>query len=94
VTPEPPEHLAVAGSRSERLTTSKSPRLRQAAGKGTDLDIADTSAKLDMVRAQVETTNAAYGKVRRALEVLLGRYPAAEVEAAMRLPPLPPPVTT
>jgi multidrug efflux system outer membrane protein len=67
-------------------------KIRRGAGKDTDLDIADTSAKLDMARAQVETTRAAYGEAQRALEVLLGRYPAAEVEAALVPPRLPPPV--
>jgi multidrug efflux system outer membrane protein len=67
-------------------------KIRQGAGKDTDLDIADTSAKLDMARAQVETTRAAYGEAQRALEVLLGRYPAAGVEAALVPPRLPPPV--
>jgi multidrug efflux system outer membrane protein len=66
-------------------------KIRQAAGKDTELNIADTSAKLDMARAQVQTANAAYGEARRALEVLLGRYPAAEIEAALVPPPLPPP---
>lgn len=67
-------------------------KVRQAAGKDTNLDIADTSAKLDMAHAQVETTRAAYGEAQRALEVLLGRYPDAEIKAALAPPPLPPPV--
>ncbi len=67
-------------------------KVRRAAGKDTDLDIADTSAKLDMARAGVESSSAAYGEARRALEVLLGRYPATELKAAVALPALPPPV--
>jgi NodT family efflux transporter outer membrane factor (OMF) lipoprotein len=64
--------------------------IRRKAGKDTDLNIADTRAKLEMAHAQVQTASAAYGEAHRALEVLLGRYPAAEIEAAGRLPPLPP----
>jgi NodT family efflux transporter outer membrane factor (OMF) lipoprotein len=67
-------------------------KVRRAAGKDSDLNIADTSAKLDMARAGVQSSSAAYGEARRALEVLLGRYPAAELEAAVSLPALPPPV--
>lgn len=67
-------------------------KIRRAAGKDSDLDIADTSAKLDSAKAQVEVAQAAYGESRRALEVLLGRYPAAEIEAAADFPALPPPV--
>jgi len=66
-------------------------KIRRHAGKDTDLDVADTSAKLDAANAQVETARAAYGESRRALEVLIGRYPAAEIEAAVALPALPPP---
>ena len=68
-------------------------KVRRAAGKDTDLNIADTSAKLDMAWAGVQSSSAAYGEARRALEVLLGRYPAAELEVAVALPALPPPVT-
>jgi len=67
--------------------------VRRKAGKDTDLDVADTSTKLELARAQVQTASAAYGEARRALEVLLGRYPAAEIEAAVKLPHLPPLVT-
>jgi NodT family efflux transporter outer membrane factor (OMF) lipoprotein len=67
-------------------------KVRRAAGRDSDLDVADTSAKLDFARAQVEAARQAYGEARRALEVLLGRYPGAELEAAAAFPPLPPPV--
>ena len=69
-------------------------KIRRAAGKDSDLDVADTSAKLDAANAQVEVAQAAYGEARRALEVLLGRYPAAEIEAATAFPALPPPAAT
>ena len=66
-------------------------RIRRAAGRDTDLDVAHTSALLDMAKAGVEKAGAAYGEARRALEVLLGRYPAAELAAASDFPALPPP---
>ncbi len=66
-------------------------KIRRAAGKDSDLDVADTSTKLALAQAQVETTRAAYDEARRALEVLLGRYPSTEIEAAVRFPALPPP---
>lgn len=66
-------------------------QFRQSAGKSTDLDVVDTSAKLALARAQIQVARAAYGEARRALEVLLGRYPAAEIEAAAVFPALPPP---
>jgi multidrug efflux system outer membrane protein len=34
-----------------------------------------------------------YSEARRTLEVLIGRYPAAELEVAETFAPLPPPVT-
>lgn len=74
---------------SELLGLVKIPR---AAGKDTDLDIADTSAKLDMARAGVQSSSIAHGEARRALEILLGRYPATDLKAASTLPALPPPV--
>jgi len=64
---------------------------RRTAGKDTDLNVADTKAKLSMARAQVEVAHAAYGEVQRGLETILGRYPATEIEAATTLPSLPPP---
>ncbi|MBL8540084.1 MAG: TolC family protein [Betaproteobacteria bacterium] len=67
-------------------------KIRRAAGKVSDLDVVDTQANLDAAHAQVELARAAYGEAQRALEVLLGRYPAAEIEAARAFPALPPPV--
>jgi outer membrane protein, multidrug efflux system len=67
-------------------------RIRRSAGKDSDLDVVDVRAKLETARSQLEATREAYGEVRRALEVLLGRYPAAELEVAPSYPHLPPPV--
>jgi len=66
-------------------------RIRHTAGKSSELDVVDARARLESAQSQLEAARDAYGKARRALEVLLGRYPAAEIEAAAVYPPLPPP---
>jgi NodT family efflux transporter outer membrane factor (OMF) lipoprotein len=68
--------------------------IRRSAGKDSDLDVADTRAKLESAMSQVEMARQSYGEARRALEVLLGRYPAAEIEAAATYPLLPVPPAT
>ena len=67
--------------------------IRRAAGKDTDLDVYDIRAKLASAMSEVESARESYGEARRALEVLLGRYPAAEIEVAATYPLLsaPPP---
>lgn len=55
---------------------------RQTSGKGTDLDVADVSAKLAAAQSDLEGVLQSYGEARRSLEVLLGRYPAAEIAIA------------
>lgn len=67
---------------------------RRVAGKDSDLDVADTRAKLQSAQSEVEAAREAYGDARRALEVLLGRYPAAEIEVATFYPLLGTPPTT
>ncbi len=62
--------------------------VRRRAGKDTDLDVAETNAKLESARASVEAARATFDKARRALEQLLGRYPSAEIAAATDYPPL------
>ena len=52
----------------------------------------DARAKLETAQSELEAARESYGEARRALEVLLGRYPAAEIEVAAAYPPLPPPV--
>lgn len=69
-------------------------RLRQAAGKGTDLDVVDTRAKVEAAKSSEELARQAYDTIRRALELLLGRYPAAEIKIAAAYPHLPPPPAT
>jgi len=67
-------------------------RARRSAGKDSDLDLVDVRAKLETAQSELETAREAYGDVRRALEVLLGRFPAAEIAVAPAYPHLPPPV--
>lgn len=69
-------------------------KARRAAGKDTDLNVVDMQANVDSALASVEAARQSYGDVRRSLEVLLGRYPGAEIEAAIRYPADPPPITT
>ena len=64
--------------------------VRRSAGKDSDLDVVDVRAKLETAQSQLEQAREAYGEARRILEVLLGRYPAAELEVASAYPQLPP----
>ena len=67
-------------------------KIRQVAGRTSELDVVDARARLETAQSELEAARNTYGKARRALEVLLGRYPAAEIEAASVYPPLPPAV--
>ena len=57
-------------------------KIRQAAGKGSELDVVDARARLETAQSELEAARNTYGRARRALEMLLGRYPAAEIETA------------
>ena len=61
---------------------------RRQAGKDSDLDVVDVRAKLKTAMSEVEQARQSYGEARRALEVLLGRYPVAEIEVAATYPAL------
>jgi outer membrane protein, multidrug efflux system len=65
-------------------------QVRRSAGKDSDLDVVDVRAKLETAQSEAERARESYGEARRALEVLLGRYPAAEIEVAALYPALPP----
>lgn len=65
---------------------------REDAGKVSDLDVAQASANLNDAQSERAKAQGAYGEARRALELLLGRYPAAEIAIAQTFAPLPPPV--
>jgi multidrug efflux system outer membrane protein len=66
-------------------------QIRTDYGKVSDLDLAFMRSKLESSRSDLESARAAQGEARRGLEVLLGRYPAAEIQTAAQFPPLPPP---
>ena len=59
---------------------------RRRAGKVSDLDVVDMQARLEQAQGDVQAARQAYGDSRRALELLLGRYPAAEIEVARAYP--------
>jgi outer membrane protein, multidrug efflux system len=65
--------------------------IRRSAGKDSDLNVVVTTAKLETANGSVEAARRGYGEARRALEVLLGRYPGAEIQAAAVFGFLPPP---
>lgn len=65
-------------------------KIRRAAGKDSDLDVVDVRANVESAQSALEAAREAYGEARRPLEVLLGRYPAAEIETAANFAPLPP----
>lgn len=67
-------------------------RIRRAAGKVADLDVAEASANLNSAESELRIAESSCREAQRNLEVLLGRYPGAELEIAATLPPLPPPV--
>jgi len=67
-------------------------KVRRAAGKVADLDVAEASFQLDEAQNQLSVAQGLYSEARRTLEVLVGRYPAAELEVAETFAHLPPPV--
>jgi NodT family efflux transporter outer membrane factor (OMF) lipoprotein len=64
-------------------------QIRRSAGKDSDLDVVDVRAKLETAQSEVVRERERYDEARRALEVLLGRYPAAEIDVAAAYPALP-----
>ncbi|MGB5590514.1 MAG: TolC family protein, partial [Gammaproteobacteria bacterium] len=67
--------------------------LRRDSGKDTDLNVADMKAQLAVARSQLARARQNFGEARRSLEILLGRYPAAEIKVAASYPQLPPPAS-
>jgi NodT family efflux transporter outer membrane factor (OMF) lipoprotein len=65
---------------------------RQRIGKGDGYDAALARADAETFRDTVEQLNLAREQALRALEALVGRYPAADVEVATQLAPAPGPV--
>lgn len=77
------EMLAV----SEQLTSLGRDRLR--VGVGDEYDVALAQANVESFRDTARSLALAYANALRALEMLVGRYPAAAVEVAAALPPWP-----
>lgn len=75
---------------AERLATIA--RDRERVGRGDAMEVANAQANVETYRDTLRQLEFAYRQSVRALEVLLGRYPAAELEAPEALPPMPPPV--
>jgi NodT family efflux transporter outer membrane factor (OMF) lipoprotein len=75
---------------SQELVVLAEKRLQ--VGPGNRQDVALARANLATVQEAAEQVNLAHTQSLRALELLLGRYPAAELEARHDLPPLPGPV--
>ena len=67
-------------------------KVRHAAGKVSDLDVAESSAALSEAQSELRRLQAADYEARRALELLLSRYPSAEISVARDFTPTPPPV--
>ncbi len=65
---------------------------RQRVGKGDGYDTALARANLESLRDTVEKLRLSQGQALRALEVLVGRYPAADVEVSTQLVKPPGPV--
>jgi NodT family efflux transporter outer membrane factor (OMF) lipoprotein len=67
-------------------------KLRLKSGIGGEQDVAQAQANLGQYRDSLRQIQLARTQALRALEVLLGRYPSAEVQTAARLPDMPGPV--
>src|SRR4030095_5891609 len=67
-------------------------RERERVGRGDQYDVALSGANLQTLRDALRQAEVAYAQAQRALEALLGRYPAAALEAPPRFASLPPPV--
>lgn len=65
-------------------------KLRRAAGKVSDLDVAEIGASVNAAQSQLRAFQMADNEIRRVLELLLGRYPAAEIEVAEQYATVPP----
>jgi len=77
---------------SEMLVKLSADRLR--VGAGNDLDVTQARINLQNFRDSALQVDYALAQSRRALELLLGRYPAAEIALPVELPELPPSAAT
>lgn len=65
---------------------------RERVGRGDTFDVAVSGANVETLRDALRQADLAYVQAQRALEALLGRYPAAALEAPPRFAALPAPV--
>ena len=72
---------------SEQLAALARDRLR--IGSGDEYDVATAQVSVESLRDTVRTLDLAYSNALRALETLIGRYPAALVAVAAQLPAWP-----
>ncbi len=75
---------------AESLQRIAQDRLR--VGSGNEQAVAEARANVGTYRDSLRQIELAREQALRALELLLGRYPAAEITVAQRLSPMPPPV--
>jgi NodT family efflux transporter outer membrane factor (OMF) lipoprotein len=66
--------------------------VQASAGKVSNLDLAEASASLNEAEGQSQRAQGLYSESQRNLEVLVGRYPAAELKVSEEFVPIPPPV--
>ena len=64
--------------------------VKQAAGQVAQLDVAEAGAKVYEAESQLRETQSLLSEEQRALEVLIGNYPAAALDVNQDLPPPPP----
>lgn len=87
------QHLRLAndmvGTAQELVTLAEK---RRDVGAGTDQEVARANAQVGVLRDAEHQVQLAHRMALRALELLLGRYPAAELQARPDLPTLPGPV--
>jgi len=67
-------------------------RTRRQFGAVADLDVAEADASLNAARSKLRVAQGQYAEARYTLEVLLGRFPAGEIEVDDTFPPVPNPV--
>jgi NodT family efflux transporter outer membrane factor (OMF) lipoprotein len=65
---------------------------RERVGRGDAMDVANAEANLETYRDTLRQLDLSYQQSVRALEILLGRYPAAQLDAPGDLPAMPPPI--
>ncbi|MEZ5463184.1 efflux transporter outer membrane subunit [Dokdonella sp.] len=62
--------------------------VRRKSGKDSDLNVMNVRAKVATARSDLASAQSAYAQSRRTLEILLGRYPSAEISVSEGSPTL------